>query len=207
MAKRYNTPRFKRGVVVDDDGYAVRFLQWPQDRKAPQVSRGRLITDRRAIETVLPDARWDRVKRQWDYPTEVIAVVDAKGCLREQRRRWPDRLPPLADGLEYVDAPPAPSTPHRHNRRVWDGDAWVELQNVAIIDTTTGVVVDMQLQNPRSDQPDVPLPDGHISMMTGDEGIAVDDVMQPDGTFVRPEPVPEPEPVPDPAPRPGRRTR
>ena len=204
------TPRFERGVLVDFEGYFIAAYQWLEGEPTPVFNRPQkgqtikpadrvtLLRTPEALAVPSNKARWNG--EGWDLPDTPLWVVDAKGSNRGKQMVWADRLPPLPDGLEYVDTP-APVS--RTRRPLWTGTEWAFPTRVALV-TPEGVVDNVVLENPRADQPNVETPPGwerFDDLPTGNpfptlpdgSAIGAGDTRGPGGEWSRPEPPAPPE--------------
>lgn len=122
---------YKRGVIVDKDGYIISTIQWDAKGLTPRVSRGQtLITDETAVETVQSGARWS-FTGEWLLPTErrwsVMRRRDNPDYwfMTGSHLVWPQRLPQLPAGQRWIAEPPPQFS--RGRRPIWSESqqAWL----------------------------------------------------------------------------------
>lgn len=177
------------GVLVDGEGYFLAALQWEADGIAPSFGSNEgkelkdqrhLLTSETAILVSSEKARWDFGTQSWSLPTERYWVVDQRGTVIGGTTYWPARPPSAKPGTEIVLVPP-PARDLARAKPVWDTEAqsWKDNRRVALIDED-GLVIDVQLENPRSDTENVVLPNGW-EREDDDGGLPLNDEGQPVG--------------------------
>lgn len=165
-----NKNGFNYGVVIDEQGYYVAALRWADGTPEPKINRKgapkfRMLREDNAINNVAENGRWNDKKGDWDFPTKTYYVVNERGSIVSGKKQWPDRLKGIGPKEEYVTKAP-PKKPN--SRPIWDGKDWAWPRRVAIINTTTGEIEDIQLENPRDDQPNVEAAAGCICAVEAD---------------------------------------
>lgn len=154
---------FKYGVVVDADGYFVSALRWKADTPRPQLNKKGaqkfwLLISEEAVNNVQPNGRWNKVKGDWDFPTQMYYVVNERGGVLSGSKQWPERLKGIGPKEEYVTVAPPVS---RARKPIWTGKKWEFPRRAGLLNTDTGVLESIQLENPRTDQPNVIAPKGY----------------------------------------------
>jgi len=161
---------FKYGVVVDEEGYFVQAARWEVGKPRPQLNRKgqprlwMLISDD-AVKGAAPNGRWNKKRSCWDLPPKTYYVVNERGNIVSGSRQWASRLKPLAPNYEYVNKEPPKQT---GRKPIWTGSEWVFPKRVGIVNAETNVIENIQVENPREDQPNVAITDGYYRIDDSD---------------------------------------
>ena len=122
----------KKLIMLDRDGFVVGLFQGgPKLVKrlggaALLRKQGKRLIDGEAYEPGCEAWRWDAKKKAWQCPDVPMWAVRANGDLARRRMVFPDRLPDLPDGWQWVkQAPPGP-------RARWTGKKWITPKRYAV---------------------------------------------------------------------------
>lgn len=165
---------YLRGVAVTQTGHFVGMFQWLKGTGTPKLNSPLtpdkdaliMLTSEAAITDPIIGGKWDFFDEVWLAPDTPIYLFDARGQYRGKKMFFADNIK-LPDGVfGTTDAPPASRT----SRPIWLGDdgGWRFPRRVAMQDAN-GLIVSVPLENPRDDQPNVPVPPGLIRRMDDDD--------------------------------------
>jgi hypothetical protein len=161
---------FKRGVVVDDQGFFLAAVQWEAGTPKPSsldlngprregstAPRLRLLTSSEAIADPVPGGKWDSKKKVWLRPSVKMWAVNTRrdlpryGTLAGERLVWPERLPNLPAWQAWVTTPPPAGS--RSRKPMYDFEAAEWIVPVAVVefeedgDTCKNIVVKPRLED------------------------------------------------------------
>lgn len=178
---------FDRAIIVDAKGSYIVAVQWAKGKSPPEINRPKrgqprvtkedrkhLLTSADALSMPSEDARWDFMRKVWKPPTLDLWIVDeASGVMLSRKKVWPDSIPDLPDGLVFVDVPP-PAALSQKPIFNFDTETWGFAHKVAIIGPD-GVVLNVALENPCSNTPDVEIPSGCTKICGKRAGLPFDE--------------------------------
>lgn len=166
MAKATRRPEIERGIVLDEDGFPITFVQWEKGQRpnfnqklADGSTKRHNVIDGALYEPGAEGGRWNG--KAWEYPDAEEIWVNEKGQYRKRQRvfsQYMNRAPALPLGWVIAGSPPPKS---RSRRPIYDefDNQW-KFPKVKVILADDDTVMNRVLVDPREGIEPPPLPPG-----------------------------------------------
>lgn len=166
MAKSTRRAEIERGIVLDEDGFPVAFVQWEKGQRpnfnqklADGSTKRHKVIDGALYKSGAESGRWNG--QAWEYPDAEEIWVNEKGQYRKRQRVFSqhmNRAPALPPGWTIAGSPPPKS---RSRRAVYDKfDGQWKFPKVKVVLADDGTVINRVLVDPREGIKPPPLPPG-----------------------------------------------